>query len=399
MLAVMAFNGYVDPYGIRDWGASFRLPGLRQETNNNERVFKLMSVARLRPEILVLGTSRAAHGIDPDHPQLKALASPRFNAAFDGANIAEIDSFIKYLAGLSSVPNFAILGLDFMAFADCSSKKDNNPIAKLTDGLPAGELGNKIQLARILSSLDTVRASIRTLRDESTIAFHDKNGRRLDQVFEERIRERGGYVANFQKLEADFFRLYLIEQSKCFNLSDDENQALKSFRDLLSIAYASETDFRMFISPIHARQLEVIRLSGLWEQYETWLRKITSISENEARIHRKEPFPIFDFSSYEGLVAKAVSERLIDSSVTTWYWESSHYKKSLGDMVLGKVMDFGFGSASKELSNTLLTTNSIDIHLGQLREAERKYAIEQPDALRQLMRIKCEVVKEVRPCI
>lgn len=398
MIAVMAFNFYVDPYGIRDWEAPFRLSGFRQEPDKNERVFKLMSVARVRPEVLILGTSRAAHGIDPDHFLLKELAPSRFNAAFDGANIVEIESLVKYLAAIPSVPKLAILGLDFMAFADCASKTDNNRIAKMTDGLPAGELGPRIHLAKILSSLDTVRASIRTQQDGRSVAFHDKNGRRLDQVFEERIKERGGYDANFQKLEADFFRLYLIEQSKCFDLGDDENLAFKAFRDLLSTAYASEINLKMFVSPIHARQLEVIRLSGLWSQYEIWLGKMTAISENEARVHGKEPFSIFDFSSYEGLVAKAVSEGAVGSNAVSWYWESSHYKKALGDIVLGRILGGGLPD-SKELYSTLLTTRSLDEHLSLLRDAELKYVKEQPEAFRQLMRIKCEVVKEVAPCI
>ena len=54
---------------------------------------------------------------------------------------------------------------------------------------------------------------------------------------------------------------------------------------------------------------------------------------------------------------------------------------------------------SKGLYSTLLTTRSLDEHLSLLRDAELKYVKEQPEAFRQLMRIKCEVVKEVAPCI
>jgi hypothetical protein len=399
MVAMMAFNFYVDPFDIRDRSASFRLSGFRSEPDKNERIFKLVTVARVRPGVLVLGTSRAAHGIDPDHPQLKELASSRFNAAFDGANVAEIVSVFKYLAGLSSVPHFTIIGLDFMAFADCSSKNDNNRIAKIIDGLPPGDLAPPAQLARISSSLDTVRASIRTLQNDGAIAFHHQNGRRLDHVFEERIKERGGYGANFKKLEADFFRLYLVDQAKCFYLASEKNKAFEAFRELLSTAYASGTDLRMFVSPIHARQLEVIRLSGLWDQYETWLRRMVNISESEASALGREPFPIVDFSSFEGLTAKPILERQDESSAIAWYWESSHYKKSLGDLVVGKIFGGHLSADSRDLPSVLLTKKSVGAHLSQIREAERKYAMEQPDVLGQLVRTRCEVVKEGKSCI
>ena len=297
----------------------------------------ILVVATLRQQVLIIGSSRASHGIDPDHVQLEKLASSRFNAAFDGANIVEINSVIKYLAGFSSTPRTAILGLDFMSFADCGPKTDSNRVARMIEGLPTGEVGPPAQLARVLSSLDTIRASFRTLENDRAIAFHDKNGRRLERVFEDRIRERGGYAANFQKLESDFFRLYLVEQADCYYFSNDENKALESFRDLVRIAYVNGTDLRMFVSPIHARQLEVIRLSGLWKQYETWLKKIVAISESEARAISMRSFQIIDFSTFGGLSSETVPEIHDETRTMTWYWESSHYKMRIVNLVVASI--------------------------------------------------------------
>ena len=110
---VATVNVIVDPYNLNGWidkvGFNHEKPSLRR----NQRLSKVFEVSRMRPPVIFLGTSRAAHGLDPLHP---ALAGKRtYNLAIDGANISEIRILFEHAIALSGA-NIVIVGLDYGSF-------------------------------------------------------------------------------------------------------------------------------------------------------------------------------------------------------------------------------------------------------------------------------------------
>ena len=68
ILTTAGFNWIVDPYAIHH---DFRIAGFnaaKTERQKHDRMSKAREVARLTPASVILGSSRAAVGLDADHP-------------------------------------------------------------------------------------------------------------------------------------------------------------------------------------------------------------------------------------------------------------------------------------------------------------------------------------------
>ena len=64
------------------------------------------------------------------------------------------------------------------------------------------------------------------------------------------------------------------------------------------------------------------------------------INEQEAARSGESPYPLWDFSGYNSLTTEDVPPDGDSETQMKWYWESSHYKKELGDLVLDRIFDY-----------------------------------------------------------
>lgn len=94
------------------------------------------------------------------------------------------------------------------------------------------------------------------------------------------------------------------------------NNSLQELKTIIQLCRDRHIDLKMFISPIHALELEAIRLSGLWSEMETWKKEVVKI------------IPIWDFSNYNSVNTEAVKDDM------QYWFSSSHYSKEIGDSIL-----------------------------------------------------------------
>src|SRR5689334_294931 len=85
--AIATFNWVVDPYGIYRvidvQGFNANKPG----EHGHDRMVKAHAIARLKPDGLVLGTSRIQYGVDPDDDVLRRHAARVYNAGLLNSDI------------------------------------------------------------------------------------------------------------------------------------------------------------------------------------------------------------------------------------------------------------------------------------------------------------------------
>ncbi|MBT6050167.1 MAG: hypothetical protein HOG49_25505, partial [Candidatus Scalindua sp.] len=118
----------------------------------------------------------------------------------------------------------------------------------------------------------------------------------------------------------------------------------------------------------HARQSETIVARGIWNDFEKWKRKLVELNEQVALEQNRELFPIWDFSGYNSYTTESVTENGDKESTMQWYWESSHYKKELGDLVLDRI--FNYKHPDRVVNDdfgVLLNSDTIEPHLRQIR--------------------------------
>ena len=110
---VFMANVVIDPYGI--WGSS-GIEGLNTRKPlyvQFERIYKAYAVRRLKPQGIVLGSSRAARGIDPDHPAWPT--DNNYNLALKAMALEEAESYLNHSIQVANL-KVVVFGLDFFTF-------------------------------------------------------------------------------------------------------------------------------------------------------------------------------------------------------------------------------------------------------------------------------------------
>jgi hypothetical protein len=98
------------------------------------------------------------------------------------------------------------------------------------------------------------------------------------------------------------------------------SRQLAAFADCLRDCHRNGTDLRLFIAPIHARMLEVIRACDQWAASEEWRRDLARLNEEVAAEFDAEPFPLWDFTGYNELTAEVVPDFMDVQTRMRYYW-------------------------------------------------------------------------------
>jgi hypothetical protein len=157
---------------------------------------------------------------------------------------------------------------------------------------------------------------------------------------------------------------------------------------VLRLAHQKKLDLRLFISPSHARQWETLHVGGLWTTWEDWKRQLVKINVEEASRAAAGPFPLWDFSGYTALTTEPFPALGDVASTMRWYWESSHYKKQLGDLVLDRVFDYR--DPSRELPGDFgirLDPATIEAHLAWIRAGRERWVAQYPDDANEIAQV------------
>jgi hypothetical protein len=147
------------------------------------------------------------------------------------------------------------------------------------------------------------------------------------------------------------------------------------------IEYCRERNIRLyfFIHPHHANLLEIIDRTGLWDRFEFWKIALARLVEEYRLQPGSPPVVLWDFASYEGYTTEAIPARGDRNSELKWFWEPSHYKKALGDIMLSRMLGESEANFGAEL-----TSFSIDRRLAGIREARRAYREANPGEVEQI---------------
>ncbi|MDJ0511236.1 MAG: hypothetical protein QNJ64_18565 [Crocosphaera sp.] len=375
------FNGLIDPYNVVGSPEIKGLNEIKPAFSNNLRMGKAAIINRLAPQAIVLGSSRAEQAYDTEHPGWDSQAQPRYNLGLSAVNMYELLRYFQHAHKVQPLQQ-SVVALDFFIF---NSYRNNKPDFN-ENRLAATANNNRnffhqyYDMLPVFLSEDVFESSLNTIRQQKSRKSSDsylKNGQRAWKNKPEGILRRGGYQKSFAVTEDIFVRsLYFPPPEKKYDFINSKTGAnsLEYYRMLLQKAYEDKIDFRIVINPSHARQWEIIRHLGLWEKFEEWKRELVKINEQEAAKFKVSPFPIWDFSGYNSLTTETVPDAQDKTTKMKWYYESSHFSKPLGDLVLDKV--FAYEDKNRNIPGDfgiLLTSENIEEHLSKIRSDQKLY--------------------------
>lgn len=344
----------------------------------DERTIKVLSLSGLRPDSLLLGTSRVMLGFDLNDPDMQQYLGNAYNLGLPGCKVDEIEKLIRY-AFEFHVPNNIIIGLDLGEFVVASSvSMPGFMIHGMTYRERAFNMLRRLSFA--LWSEDAL-VGIARMGFKAHSGYLNGTG---NNVNSETLRNRGAMLQSrrLEKMTAE----HLLQN----NDQDLYQKSMDTLFQTLKYACANNVRVELFVTPLHIRQLLLLKTTGFQEQFYAWKRGLTNMVE-QLKDNRCN-IGLVDFSG----ISKYTTNKLPPAGdlVTSpqWYWESSHFKVSLGNLMVRRMwndvdVEHDFGVS--------LNNETIEHEITASREELIQYQKSNPQLAKELQDIVLEVSKTI----
>ena len=387
---VAVFNLIIDPYAIFNLVKIEGFNSLKPELNTHARMIKAHQVRTIRPDSIILGSSRAETGLDPEHPGWSPGTLRHYNLALHSANIYEVYKYLQHAHAVQAIKQ-AVIGLDFFMFNMNKQVEKDFDQSRLEPSEHFSS-GWYQDIFNALFTLDALRASINTLlhQHDPSVVRYKQNGFPEDSGKWQAIRLKGGH--HQAALNNERYTLVSEDSFPFFTLVDPDNPekstTINTFRKIIRFAKSNGIDLRLFISPMHARKLVLLHEIGLWREFGQWKRSLVQVLQEEA-----PDMKLWDFTGFNSITTEPFPPLGDTNTQMRWYWESSHYKKEAGKLILDIVLerldetfpypdDFG----------VILAPDTIDSRLEHLSRQLKEYRENHPENLMEVRKM----IKETR---
>ena len=349
------------------------------------RMEKAMAIRELQPRALILGSSRAELGLDPDHPAW--ATHPVYNAAMPSGSISEAWQYLQHAHAVTPLQQ-VVLNLDMFMFNAMHQYEPGFQRDRLAQNDTLGFNGAMLRdVVTALFSINALQTSFETVarQNQATHLPHLANGMRDTARNAARIASKGGQHAAF--LSNERYSLSANDGWGSFSLSDPETGArtpLVAFTHLLEFCLENHIDCRLMISPVHARKLEVLWALDMWPVFEDWKRSVVqTLASVQQRYSDRAIIPLMDFSGYNRITTESLPAPGDTTSVMRWYWEGSHFRKETGDIMLTRLLQ-ATPAAPDDDFGTNLTPASLPTALANARAGHERYVATHPADLLEI---------------
>jgi hypothetical protein len=381
-LSIVFFNLFVDPEGrfslLEIQGINSEKP-LRDKkiSKYGLRLSKMMDIESGNYNTIILGSSRAIVGLDPLHPAFDS--SSVYNTGLPGISMDEIYTIFQFSHQKLDLDK-VIIGLDFESFS--SNFSDRKKVEEDFQKKLPNPTNNPLDLFKSLFSIEATKKSF------NTIKFNLQKKR-------SNYTSRGLYLGMRKQSKNCYRELFVWLPRRFLNLdyiypgfSYSKNARLDYLSKIIEQSRKNKIKVYLFISPIHARQLEAIRVSGLWSTYEQWERDLVEIVAENSKIHpNEEPITLWDFSGYNSITTEKIPPSNSKEEMK-WYYDSSHFSKEAGDVVLDLVLN-GHNATQGTFKDfgVPINVNNIESHLKRIRTEQVQYQKNYPQEFNEIERL------------
>ncbi|NBO17727.1 MAG: hypothetical protein EBV03_00580 [Proteobacteria bacterium] len=383
---VMCINALIDPFGMYRKVEIAGFNTSKPAIYSRMRLYKAFEVARVRPQTLILGSSRTHVGLRCSHPALAALEAPCYNLAFDGATTREMYYYLIHAHAIRPLKH-VVLGLDayHASPAPATTRPDFDPLLLYPD--PYGVRFITADL-RIMTSLDTLRASMQTLLAQINPGpnWFAADGQRMGDIFFRQVEPvfaDAGPRAYFDAIDRQEVQDQLappagVKQGE--GLPDPKESSLAYVQRILAFCREQNIDLRIFITPAHAHQSEIT--AAMWgeQSLENGKRALVKLLADDAALHPdRPPVQLMDFSGYSSITTESLPP-VGSPEEMRFYWDSSHFKELAGDYVLTRLFDLPPQQQPVPRDfGVNLNAQTLDTVLAQQKKARAEYQRNAPE--------------------
>lgn len=376
---VVGVNVAVDPYGII--GAP-RIPGFNQDKITAvdwPRVTKPYLVARANPATLVLGTSPADVGFDPNSSAWPTNLKPVFNLAIDGSSPHQMYRFEQDALAVSK-PKLVVISISLE-----DSQVFGEPLRKAEDfdeRLHVTETGapNPDYRTGVLNDYIFATASFRAISDSLRTVIHQRDPVKTFQTPLGLL--EGGKFVIWAKTEG--FHV-LVSDKDHLHAGMDLRWARKPrfniepLTDMIKLARDHQADVAVVIIPNYIDQMEIRRQTGVTSQYDAWKARVVALTDQAGKA--MGGVTLWDFSGFTPYTTEALPEPGDRTTRLRWFWESIHFQPALGDLVIQRLT----GKGPRDFG-VVLTPDNLATDIAAYHEAQGKWVAEHPRDVARITR-------------
>jgi|SaaInlStandDraft_5_1057022.scaffolds.fasta_scaffold41485_1 hypothetical protein len=367
LILALVTNRVVDPYSLFESDSKSSWNFTKPQFHAQDRLGKAFAIRNIKPNAIILGTSRCGFSMDPKHPGWKDLRV--YNLCVGGASMYEAFRFLQHAHSFQ--PKLKVLlSLDFLMFNNNVNPKGAGFREDYMSVDYQGVKQDMVNPYLLIASFDMLKASIKTVFSQSVEDSHLANGMKNQDFINNQIYKNTNVKFYFSRVEKNYLSKYYHN----FSYKSKEGDALDYFEKIIDLSYKNNIDLKIMISPIHARLMEVLFIKGLWDKYENWKRKIVNINKRAANWSNLNSFPVWDFSGYSNYTTEDLQSVANNKKTLKWFWESSHFKKEVGDIMLDQVL--GCKKNNSSVYNNFgikITIENIENHLKNIRRGRLQW--------------------------
>jgi hypothetical protein len=320
ILVFLAISGFaaivytVDPYGFyRPQDRAF-FP-IKPAMPKNQNMAKANIISKTKPKTVFIGSSRIDYTMDPSN------MNQAYNAGLKGIRIAEIEPMIKH-AVYNGADNI-LWGIDFFTFnMNVPKRADFKNDRLITSKNDSYHYGDWITLF----SLSSLKPTIQTIlyRGKKDISSVTIDGLTTGVDLDKKNRKKGMEKMFAEDALLYLKRLYFPVPSRQFNIGN----GFTNFENSLQFLQDKKIKTTLFIPPVHVYLYTLMYQAGLFPEYNEWKKNlILTAQEYEFEIH--------DFSAINDITQEQIPVQ--KGEIMQYWWEASHFKPNLGDMIMKKV--------------------------------------------------------------
>lgn len=361
--SIAAFNIAIDPF--RAFRLSYSESRFREASLGTRRVSKGELLRHAQARVILLGSSRVERGLDPSNPAWGSADT--YNLGLGATNLWEVLRVFRYAVRHEPLEH-VVLSLDMLMFnSNRQFEWDfRQSLFNEQRRYPEYRLGTVLSRYAIESS----RRVLERLEENVTDANDDRGF----------LPKGVGPGFDYRGASMKLLRNFMVNP-KSYGPYTDDGTRWTMLREIIDTCRARGIRLTIILPPSHALDMEMLWVSGNWDAFETWKRRLAEIVSASNAAHLDlPPIPLWDFTTHAGRNAEPLPGPLdpatrlprFGSPVMQDWIETSHFTKAYGDAIAARVM--GVHHDGPPASGVLLTPDNIDDHLARLR-ADRDWFV------------------------
>jgi hypothetical protein len=381
-VVVGAVNLLVDPYDVFGMPRIAGFNRLKPETKNHAMLAKTFQVDRGHPLTVLIGSSPVYIGLDAAAASWPAVMQPVYNYGIPGAyetstNLRTLQEAIS----TGGVRNAVV----FLDFQDFFSPEDPDPVLLEAerrfrlrpDGTPNPDrrLQRATDMFLSLGTMGALLDSVATvaLQRGSDVLDLAPDGSANEADFINAARDDGMYDLFAQKdtFEAERARKVAPIMAGWVGALP----GIDVVAGIIALARAHDVKLTLVIAPHHVDALEFYWRAGLWPRVEQLKRELAAVAADPAEGLGSEVV-LWDFLDYSAFNSEPVPPAGDRHTATRWFWEPTHFKKRLGDIMVERM-----SGQDAPLYGATLSPGNVDERNARVRADRRALVCERRDAV------------------